>query len=111
MAFGARIVIYLGSGAAVGAAAAAFLMLIFAGFEALPTTSATHGSPRIAAWLDRQAAPFPELPSAHGPALAEEALATLTARNAASEPATRIPIIAMTEEDHGCWGCRSPHRV
>lgn len=99
MAFVARIMIYLGAcGAAVGAAAVAFLMLMFAGLEALPTNSATHASPRIAAWLERQAVPFPELPSAHGPALTDQELAALAARNA-SEPIVRVPIMAMTEDD------------
>jgi hypothetical protein len=98
MALVARLSIYFGACvAAVSAVVGAFLVLTLMGLEALPPTS-TQPSPRIAAWVERQSIPSPDLPRAHGPAFTDEELKALAARNTSPEPIVRIPIVAMTED-------------
>lgn len=98
MALVARLSIYFAACvAAVSAVVGAFLVLALMGLEALPPTS-TQPSPRIAAWVERQSIPSPDLPRAHGPAFTDDELKALAARSLSPEPIVRIPIVAMTEE-------------
>lgn len=96
----ARLLIYLGfCGAASGAAAAAFALLALMGLSALPQSADRHASPRIAAWLERQALPVPDPPATHGPALTKSELQTLAARASSFEPLLHAPILAKTEDE------------
>jgi hypothetical protein len=84
--------------AAMAGSVLAIYAIAPAGFQALPATSAT-ASPKIEAWLERQAVSMPEPPRPHGPALTADELRALTARAEPRRPAARIPVMAMGGDD------------